>query len=504
MTDCKELFDKYLQDHDLAIIYDERYKSRRFYNTKNKSIFKIGTMLKAISDETGIKKTILDLELIPNAEVMELDIPDQKSNDDNTEKQIDLVSEIDSTLIAINADLKIDTLGIMGCKIAGEETKLDNIINEIYLHRNKINKPKISLKDIEIVLLTYIQRDIIKTRREFKEKITHKPGLPNLFTDLLKHICVDKYDPWYDVLLYHHIWTIKRRLFGLPDYCPILLNFYGPAGCGKSEVVEQIFSIIPPILRTNPSSCSELFNEERQSFRFVDFCFMYMGELTGLDSAIIEAIKNRIDAKIISYRMFHTQKTSDGRNNATMVGTSNRQLKNIIVTDSDARKWAEIEVYEYNDSEIPEKMINPLKQFDWLTLWCYVNENGPSPFEDGKLYEEFRKWNTPRIITETPTVEFIKKMVFLKPDEFMSMDEIWGLYIAEVQDKKNKVKSKENLKELLRKYGFKWHGNKNGYRVPKMEECRYMSKDDNERYNELSDKKNKQKELRKALKDENE
>ena len=320
--------------------------------------------------------------------------------------KLNYVAELESNLNALGIEYKENNKIYEWVK-DNYTLKISDVYNHVFIYRNEHLQDKLSKEALQIALQIIEQRHEEAMFKAFLDKIKYDSTKPDKFEELSRFISHDLYEPMYSVVLKHMIWTIKRRLFRLPEYCPIFINFYGDAGCGKSEFVKSMFSIMPPTLKSEASQANELFNDERQTFRFVESFVIVMDELTGLDKSDINKLKNQIDRTIVVYRQLGFNQTNEGRNNAQLIGTSNTRLSNIIIADSDIRKWCEIDFYAYPDNEVPTKMVTPLQKYDWLSLWQSVDENGPSPFHDSNVYKEFKDWTSEKSKHESNTTEFI-------------------------------------------------------------------------------------------------
>lgn len=339
--------------------------------------------------------------------------------------------------------------------VNGVEVKLDDLIHLIWCHRQSKGKTAISRSDILSVLVEMDNVIVREQMMEFKKKIAYENGLPDKFEEVSRIISGENYDPMYPLVWKHVIWTIKRRVYGLGDYCPILVSIYGSAGKGKTQTLKAMFSILPANKLDITKYSKGLFEDERQAFRFIDNYVCIMDEFAGLSKSEINAIKNSIDALKHVYRIMKLNQTAEGPNNAQLIGTSNTRLRNIILSDTDIRKWAEVDIAEWADEEVGPKLVEPLKKFDWETLWRSVDENGPSPFENPSTYSKFKEWTARKCKHESPTAMFIDEIMRTHGGEWLSKKEIYDeLYLGEVTEY---ALNWANFKEKCEKNGFKEH-----------------------------------------------
>lgn len=363
-----------------------------------------------------------------------------------------VVMEIDKNLLEINGKLTFGN-GVLSWHIDNCVIPLNELVDRIWCHRQIQNQNNISRENISTCLLNSESVTRMDTMKDFLQSVTYVPNLPDKFEELSRLLTQTNYETIYPIILKHVVWTVKRRLFQLPDYCPIFINIYGSAGIGKSEFLRAMFSIFPSTLKSSVTNAAELFNDERQTFRFVQNFVIVMDELTGLNRADLNKLKNMIDTLIVVYRMLGFNKTAMGHNNAQLIGTSNTRLANTLKTDTDIRKWAEIDMFGYPDNEIPTKMITPMKEFDWFSLWKSVDENGPSPFHNPDTYSNFKNWTAKKCQHETGTTIFIENILNKYSGEWISKLELFDKqYLNQVIDF---PLGWSGFKEKIEKYGCK-------------------------------------------------
>lgn len=400
------------------------------------------------------------------------------------DKPINKVQEILNDLADNNITLSVSN-SILQWSHNNNHIGLDYLLNFLWSYRSSNNYKEICKDHIATILETQMDEKKMEMLMDFKDKIRYSPHAKDTFEDLARHISCGKYHPLYPVLLRHIVWTCKRRLYGLTDYNPIFLNFYGPANSGKSQFVKALFSIWPESMKSKADNVNDLFNDNREAFRFASEYVLVLDELTGMSKADVNKLKNIIDAEVVVYRKLGFNSKITARNIATLIGTSNTRLRNTIIADSDVRKYAEIDMHKYADDEVSDKMVTPLIKWNWLELWQSVDENGLSPFHDAETYSKYRDWTTEKCVTETPTVEFIKEYISNHPNKWISSSDLYSRYRNDVVGEKPMGTGK--FKELIIKYGFNERrvNNIRGFDVPPVTKCDYFSQADKDETEEF-------------------
>lgn len=384
------------------------------------------------------------------------------------------------------------TMGVM-------KINTDEICAKIRFHREMCGKPPMNKNNILDYMIDVECTERMRILSKFKPTIKFDNTITvekrdELFVSLARQISQSNYNAMYPIILRHMIWTVKRRLYDMTDYCPILINFYSDAGGAKTESINLIFSIFPEMLKSSGVNASDMFEDDRFFYMFTDNYILIMNELTGMNKADISSLKNIIDQKIINYRMLGYNRSSKGKNCAQLFGSSNARIRNLVIADKDVRKWCEIDFYAFPDNEINEKMIEPLKKFDWLSLWRSVDENSDSPFHDGNVYKQYRKWVNETCVTKTPTVEWITNFILTQHKlpagdvrhtedghNKMLCSKLWESYKDSLDDEDSRTQGKSKFLDLLLGYKFiKLTRQSDGYyyKIPKPEECPYIENED--------------------------
>lgn len=233
--------------------------------------------------------------------------------------------------------------------------------------------------------------------REIVERFRHRPELSEKAKTEIERamrLISGKHYHWlYPVLFYHTMQIIKKRAaYHDPATIkyPLLMSVYSKRGhTGKSFFVNKWLEPIPPSLRLEVAHLDVLVNVENRGYEWSETLVLIATELSGITQSDIHALKSKIDSWSSAYRPFYTQTTNRDMTRATIIGTSNRPLKEVLKDGPFPRKWWELPYEHRGSCEQQERVWKELDTIDWLSVWQGIDENGRSPLIDH--YDEFLK-----------------------------------------------------------------------------------------------------------------
>lgn len=177
-------------------------------------------------------------------------------------------------------------------------------------------------------------------------------------------------------VLAHYIWMIKRRLAGKPVVYHLMPIILGKQGAGKSEAVLRLLSPIEPV--TQFLHLDEVI-DPRFQLSFASNFAIAINEMAGANKTDVEKLKNLITADRSDIRKLHTNSVMKVKQNASLIGTTNKPVAEIIHDTTGARRFYEIRCLDRLDWD----NINAL---DYVGLWRAIDEG-----KDRGYYEEYQE-----------------------------------------------------------------------------------------------------------------
>jgi hypothetical protein len=233
---------------------------------------------------------------------------------------------------------------------------------------NKPEKTRINLPVLKDAFYLKIDEVVEKKRKELIDSLRFKPDIKDNLSKFCKALTgsdneVDR------AVLYHLIWQVKRKMFGLKVYDHLMPIVYGTQKIGKSEAIKKFLS---PIHDLYVSAKFVSITDERKSKSFERNFVMFFDEMQGATRADIENVKEKITSDRIAYRPLFTNDEEQVENNCTFIGTSNKPLYRLIRDETGMRRFYQINAKQKCDWEAINKI-------DYMAIWLDVDEELETP-----------------------------------------------------------------------------------------------------------------------------
>ena len=181
--------------------------------------------------------------------------------------------------------------------------------------------------------------DLLKehTQRVY-EKIKYVPEAKDNSEQLSRFISGDNYNPVYPSIIRQWIWCVKNRIQHREFYSPIFPIFYGQGGIGKSRFIRSLCAPLPQHKYAFIRAGDSIVNSESHTAMLHENLVIHIDEMTGMGKADLSKLKT-LDAMYVAYRPLYTNTTLRGYNEASLIGASNTEVRNILVSTENNRKW---------------------------------------------------------------------------------------------------------------------------------------------------------------------
>jgi AraC-like DNA-binding protein len=175
-------------------------------------------------------------------------------------------------------------------------------------------------------------------------------------------------------VLQHFVWQVLRKLYRqeVTDHmCPI---FFGRSGAGKSVEIRKFLAPLDAVVseQTLDQVC-----DERHWLELARHYIIYLDELAGARRADRDTLKTLITSPQVTAHVFHSQRREYVVQNATLIGSSNRPVSEVIYDSTSARRYWEVRVRDEMDWDT-------LATIDRRVLWASIDPLGPSPLDGNR------------------------------------------------------------------------------------------------------------------------
>lgn len=164
------------------------------------------------------------------------------------------------------------------------------------------------------------------------------------------------------------MWQVKRKAAGLPITNHLMPVLTGPQGKGKSTFVEQMCG---PLADTMKPVGFEMITDTK----IIDIWsahILFIDEMANFSRSDVDEVKKAITQPTLTRRPMRSNETVQIKQEATLIGCSNRSLGQLIRDDTGGRRFAEL-IWRTDPDWVA------MNQLDWVLLWTSIDENGPDP-----------------------------------------------------------------------------------------------------------------------------
>jgi len=177
-------------------------------------------------------------------------------------------------------------------------------------------------------------------------------------------------DELNQAILEHFMWQVKRKMLGEPVKHHLMPVLLGAQGIGKSQFITMM-------LKPLESLTLNVDFQSAMDDRWLDvwnFYVLVLDEMGGMSKTDIDTIKQRITMETFSGRMMRSNSGMTIRNFATLIGSSNRSLDELVRDSTGMRRFAPLQM-----KATARQGWSALRGVDWKSLWQSVNELDEEP-----------------------------------------------------------------------------------------------------------------------------
>lgn len=215
------------------------------------------------------------------------------------------------------------------------------------------------------------ERFLYERNQEMVQKLLFSPLAPSDSLPKFVAAITDQNVPETTAVLGHFIWSVKRKLTGLPVTNHIMPVLVGGQGAGKSTAINHL---LKPLDKHLITASFDIFQDDRQKYLFHTYAAIFLDEMARARQADLNSLKHTITQETVSYRKLYTADSTTRPNISTFIGCSNTGVAELIIDRTGMRRFFEI-------NTLPKLDWSAINALDYTQVWNSVNERDASPIE---------------------------------------------------------------------------------------------------------------------------
>lgn len=267
---------------------------------------------------------------------------------------------------------------IMDCKT--KHVNVDDLARDLRIKAQELGF-KFSALHIDDVIQVWLKEAKLDRKTDLFLSVCYQPGNATSIPAQLqwKKLCVglfdttDKSEEFCTAILKKFIWQIKRKMLNYPvsnHLMPILL---GPQGIGKSTFISKL---IAPLKEATASTDFSQITDDRNIDLWDNYALV-LDEMGYASKADIDVVKNLVTSNSLTRRIMRSNNAIRVPQNATFIGSSNREIEQIIRDETGVRRFIGIRFSN-------EPNFEAMNSINYELLWQSVDEHGADPLANFK------------------------------------------------------------------------------------------------------------------------
>lgn len=283
----------------------------------------------------------------------------------------------DGTLSLAGAPLRSETPETAGSYLDAEILIASDLVDDIVLERDREGlKPQAGL------VMAAVRKEL-RRRRKNRRKIVLLP--------LLRKVANAAEPEWsrigqlFDMpitlacdSIRHFIWQVKSKSLGRPVVHHLMPVIFSPEqGSGKTTFARALLRPLREL-----ASADALISDfaDHRSGDIYGFPVVVVDDLEQLSKEAVPVLKTLITSERITRRRLHTSQSVSMRQRATLIGTANRPVHELIDDDTGHRRFVMMPFRNGNVAKGGELGIwEIVSSVDYELLWQSVDAYAPSP-----------------------------------------------------------------------------------------------------------------------------
>lgn len=175
------------------------------------------------------------------------------------------------------------------------------------------------------------------------------------------------------------IWQVKRKARGMNVTNHLMPVLTGAQGKGKTQFVKAMTTPLHDLMREVDFGLIT----DGKTADIWSALILFIDEMGSFTKADVDTVKNVITSTERPIRTMRTNHSTQVRNQATLIGCTNKSLGQLIRDETGGRRFAELNWRNDPDWEASNAL-------DWHLLWQSVDENDNDPIFSANMMDTLR------------------------------------------------------------------------------------------------------------------
>lgn len=291
--------------------------------------------------------------------------------------------KFDASIARIGAPLMADSPDAVEQYLEAEPLSMNELLDEIMLACAAADN-KVAPRIIKAAAHKIIRLKRKRRKKELYGRLTSRTPMTEMVE---QRLLFDQVANLFDMpsalakaCIAHWIWQVKQKMLGrAPVHHMMPIIFSAEQGSGKTTFTRRLVS---PLMEF--ASADVLISDfaDRRSAEIYRFPVVVVDDMEQVAASTVPIIKSLITSASINRRPLFTSHSVTMRQAATLIGTANRPIHELIDDDSGHRRFVMMRFKNGNKAKGGDERIwRIVNELDFEKIWLAVDAFGPSPIE---------------------------------------------------------------------------------------------------------------------------
>lgn len=361
----------------------------------------------------------------------------------------------DGSLIQHGVKLRADTQAMIEEVLVADELAGADVLDKLLLIKANHGYKGIKSEPLKAAFRTYCREQQNLRRKEIMKRLLRQPSDEERGRAELEW---QKVNSLFDMdtslpasVIGHFMWQVKQKVLGRPLVHHLMPIIYSSLqGSGKTTFVRKLLDPLHEL-----ASADTLVSDfaDKRSGSIYRYIVVLIDDMELLPKSAVPGLKSLITSNRINRRKVHTDQNVSIRQRATLIGTANAPVQELINDPTGHRRFATLTFQNGDEAKGGDPAVwKTVSSLDYDLLWRSVDAFGPSPIADHvRELHEFQNIGrpTPPLLSWLRTLDVASSAVKAVTTRFgVRADGLRELYMMQMST----IVSNQRFKEEMTTY----------------------------------------------------